>query len=172
VLIESYDLEIFTPPCEPGAERYTAVAHLAANIAEALPLLNASLAGGAYHRAADALIWKSGRHSVAFHAHKIAVSNVADRDEAVTALQQMVELVNQTWERRAEITPDYSTRPRPIPLAIFKLLPQTNCKLCGEPTCYTFAAKVAVGQKSLEDCPPLLAAEHAERYDALRSLVP
>ena len=28
MLIEHYDLEVFTPPCEPGAERYSAVARL------------------------------------------------------------------------------------------------------------------------------------------------
>ena len=27
MLIEDYDLELFTPPCEPGAERFGARAH-------------------------------------------------------------------------------------------------------------------------------------------------
>jgi ArsR family metal-binding transcriptional regulator len=171
VLIEHYDLEIFTPPCEPGAERHTAVAHLVTDIAEALPLLNATLPGAVYHRTADALIWKTGERSVAFHAHKIALSNVADRDSAHAAIVQMVDLVNQTWERRGEIAPDYSIRQRPKHLAIYKLLPQTNCKRCGEPTCYTFAAKIAAGHKSLEDCPPLLEAEYAGRLAALQAIV-
>jgi hypothetical protein len=26
--IENYDLEVFTPPCDPGAERFAAKAHL------------------------------------------------------------------------------------------------------------------------------------------------
>jgi hypothetical protein len=28
VLIENYDLELFTPPCHPGAETWSAVARL------------------------------------------------------------------------------------------------------------------------------------------------
>jgi ArsR family metal-binding transcriptional regulator len=36
-------------------------------------------------------------------------------------------------------------------MAIFKLLPQTNCKQCGEPTCYTFALKLAASQRKLAD---------------------
>jgi len=38
---------------------------------------------------------------------------------------------------------------------VYKLLPQTNCKQCGEPTCYTFALKLAASQKKITDCPPL-----------------
>jgi acetyl-CoA decarbonylase/synthase complex subunit gamma len=36
---------------------------------------------------------------------------------------------------------------------IFKLLPKTNCKKCGFPTCLAFAMKLAQRQASLEKCP-------------------
>jgi acetyl-CoA decarbonylase/synthase complex subunit gamma len=36
---------------------------------------------------------------------------------------------------------------------IFKLLPKTNCKKCGHPTCLAFAMKLAQRQATLEDCP-------------------
>jgi acetyl-CoA decarbonylase/synthase complex subunit gamma len=36
---------------------------------------------------------------------------------------------------------------------IFKLLPKTNCKKCGHPTCLAFAMKLAQRQASIEDCP-------------------
>jgi len=38
-------------------------------------------------------------------------------------------------------------------LQIFKLLPNTNCKKCGYPTCLTFAMKLAAGKEALEKCP-------------------
>jgi len=38
-------------------------------------------------------------------------------------------------------------------LEIYKLLPQTNCKECGFPTCLAFAMKLAAKQVSLSDCP-------------------
>ncbi|MDP6490375.1 MAG: acetyl-CoA decarbonylase/synthase complex subunit gamma [Kiritimatiellia bacterium] len=38
-------------------------------------------------------------------------------------------------------------------LDIFKLLPKTNCKECGCPTCLAFAMKLAQKQASLDDCP-------------------
>jgi len=36
---------------------------------------------------------------------------------------------------------------------IFKLLPKTNCKECGEPTCLAFAMKLAAGKAELSACP-------------------
>lgn len=36
---------------------------------------------------------------------------------------------------------------------IFKLLPKTNCKKCGFPTCLAFAMKLAQRQATLESCP-------------------
>ena len=38
-------------------------------------------------------------------------------------------------------------------LDIFKLLPKTNCKECGHPTCLAFAMALASSKASLESCP-------------------
>ncbi|MHB1347140.1 MAG: (Fe-S)-binding protein, partial [Candidatus Humimicrobiaceae bacterium] len=38
-------------------------------------------------------------------------------------------------------------------LDIFKLLPKTNCKDCGFPTCLAFAMQLAAGKIELEKCP-------------------
>src|SRR4030065_411756 len=122
MLIEHHDLDVFTPPCDPGAERFSAVARLTADISEALPYLNATLRGAIYHPAANALTWKKGGHNVAFHAHEIATSNVEDQDAAVKELEGLIALVNRTWERAAEITPDHETRQRPTPKAGAKML--------------------------------------------------
>lgn len=71
MLIEKYDLEIFTPPCDPGAERYASRARLNVDIAEVLPYLNATLRGAVYLPEAKALTWKKGGHNIAFHAYEL-----------------------------------------------------------------------------------------------------
>ena len=38
-------------------------------------------------------------------------------------------------------------------LQIYKLLPRTNCKECGFPTCLAFAMKLAAKQADLSACP-------------------
>jgi ArsR family metal-binding transcriptional regulator len=171
MLIEKYDVEVFTPPCEPGAERYAARARLTVDISEVLPYLNATLRGAIYHSSANALTWKKGGHNIAFHAYEVAASNVNDREGAEKELRGLIDLVNRTWERRAEVTPDTATRQRPTPMAIYKLLPNTNCKQCGEATCYSFALKLAVSQKKLADCPPLREPQYIEKLAALQEIV-
>jgi ArsR family metal-binding transcriptional regulator len=56
-------------------------------------------------------------------------------------------------------------------MAIFKLLPNTNCKKCGEPTCYTFALKLATSQKNLADCPPLAEPQFADQRAGLEAIL-
>jgi ArsR family metal-binding transcriptional regulator len=171
MLIDKYDIEVYTPPCDPGAERYAAKAHLNVDISEALTYLNATLRGALYLPTANALTWKKGGHNIAFHAYEIATSNVEDRSAAEKELKGLVDLVNRTWERRAEITPDMTTRQRPTPMALFKLLPQINCKQCGELTCYTFALKLAAAQKHLADCPQLAEPQYTDKRLGLEAII-
>lgn len=171
VLIEDYTLEVFTPECSPGATRYAAKARLVADISPVLPYLNATLRGAVYYHAAQALIWKKAGHAAAFHPHEIATSNVEDREEARREIEELIELVNRTWARRAEITPDTETRPRPTPMAVYKLLPHTNCKLCGEATCYNFALKLTAAKRPIGDCPVLQAPDWAAQLAALEELL-
>ena len=169
-LIEDYDLELFTPPCVPGAERWSGVARLRVDIREALPYLNATLSGSVYSRGAKALTWKNGGRSSAFHADRIMASNLEDRAEAEEVIRGLIETVNRTWQKRAEIEPDFDPHQRPTPMAIFQLLPGTNCRQCGQPTCFNFALKVAAGQQKPEDCPPLLQPELAGQLAQLRAI--
>jgi ArsR family metal-binding transcriptional regulator len=171
MLIEHYDLEVFTPPCEPGAERFAARARLLTDISDVLPYLNATLRGAVYNPAARALTWKKGGHNIAFHAYEIATSNVEDRQAATKEIEGLVELVNRTWERRAEITPDSEMHRRPTAMEVYKLLPATNCKQCGQPTCWSFALKLVAGQIHLDACGSLLEPGYAGPLAQLQALI-
>lgn len=54
------------------------------------------------------------------------------------------------------------------PLQIYRLLPRTNCRLCGAATCYAFAFDLISRSRSLPDCPPLQQEEFAENLQALK----
>ena len=168
--IDKYDLEVFTPPCEPGGERFSAIARLATDIREVLPYLNATLRGAVYNAAAPALIWTKASHRVAFHPFQIAVSNVADRDSAIKEVKGLVKLVNRTWEQHADIEPKFEERRRALPMEVYKLLPHTNCKACGQETCFVFAAKLTLGQVDLLACPVLQEPPYADRLARLQEM--
>jgi len=48
-------------------------------------------------------------------------------------------------------------------MAVFKLLPQTNCRKCNEATCLAFAAAVFQGKRPLSDC-PFVSPEDLDRF--------
>jgi len=58
------------------------------------------------------------------------------------------------------------------PLNLYKQLPQTNCKECGEQTCMAFAAGIIERKKKVEDCTPLVKEKkYAKKLETLRSIV-
>jgi ArsR family metal-binding transcriptional regulator len=171
MLINNHDLEVFSPPCAPGADRFSAVARLTTDISEVLPYLNATLRGAVYNHTAKALTWKKGGRNIAFHSYKIAAGNLEDRAEAEQVIQGLIKTVNRIWERRAEMTPDFETHQRPTPMAVYQLLPGTNCKGCGEQTCFAFALKLAASQKKIADCPPLFEPAYVDKLAAIQAIV-
>lgn len=54
------------------------------------------------------------------------------------------------------------TNPILSPLAIYKILPKTNCGRCLLPSCLAFAAAVVAGRKKLHECPGLEPERSAE----------
>ncbi|MBN1954408.1 MAG: hypothetical protein JW900_05080, partial [Anaerolineae bacterium] len=72
MLIDNYDLEVKSVPCEPGAEEFTAIVRLNVDIGLVLPYLNRTLRGAMYNTQAPSLAWKKGRRNVAFWSYKIA----------------------------------------------------------------------------------------------------
>ncbi len=57
------------------------------------------------------------------------------------------------------------------PIEVYKLLPGTNCKECGETNCMAFAAKLVNREATLKECPPLLEPKHSASYEKLWALL-
>jgi len=167
MLIERYDVEVTTPPCEPGAERFNAAARFGVDISDVLPYLNAVWRGAIYDHVNHFLTWRTGGRSITVRPHEIAVSRLEDRDEAERVVESLVERINRTWERRNEIEPSTERRQRLKALEVYKLLPGTNCKSCGQPTCFVFAAKLAAGEVDVEKCAPRFTDAYAKKRENL-----
>jgi acetyl-CoA decarbonylase/synthase complex subunit gamma len=57
------------------------------------------------------------------------------------------------------------------PIDVYKLLPKTNCKECGEANCMAFATKIVNREVSIDQCPPLLKKENAKAYGQLKEML-
>ena len=57
------------------------------------------------------------------------------------------------------------------PIDVYRLLPRTNCRECGEPNCMAFATRVVNGELTIEACPPLRKEEYRTAHDDLALLM-
>ncbi len=57
------------------------------------------------------------------------------------------------------------------PIDVYKLLPKTNCKECGEDNCMAFATKIVNREINVDQCPPLLKKENEKAYNQLREML-
>ncbi|UCD82940.1 MAG: Fe-S cluster protein [Desulfobacterales bacterium] len=155
MLLESYTKEIFNSECQPGAMAVHCFAHLDQDVGEAIPYLNAALGGFTFTKDPPSVTFKVHGKLITVHAKKIAINALKDQEEATKIIEWLKREINSAWENREKIEPLYESAPQPKIIEILKLLPKTNCKECGQPTCMVFAAQMAEGAKGPEDCPPL-----------------
>ena len=171
MLLKTYSKEIFRPECNPGFESVHCIAHLDQNIEPVLPYLNAVLGGFEYLKNPPAVIFRSQGKLITVHGTKIAINALRDEAEADKILKWLEREINETWQNRANIHPSYEGAPKPKVIKILKLLPRTNCRDCGMPTCMVFAVRMAEGIKGVEDCPELDQENRAKLEDYMRQFV-
>ena len=71
----------------------------------------------------------------------------------------------------SEIEPNYSKGADLKALDLYKLLPGTNCKECGEPTCLAFAVKLAGQEAGILKCNPFFSDKYQEKRKVLFELL-
>lgn len=161
---------VLLAPCVADPDRLRLIAHLGGDLAEALPYLNAELPQGSYVVALPVLTFMDGPRMVSVFRDRIAVAKAGDIVDAWTALERVRVLVNDVWERRAQITPSFELRQRPSALEILKRLPGTNCKACGQATCMAFAWAVWRGEAEPRLCAPVFEGERGDLKEALLTI--
>jgi ArsR family metal-binding transcriptional regulator len=170
MLINKYDIEMFSPPCDPGSPIWVSILKTDADLGPVMPYVNASVKNGCYQPKAPALVWGDGVYKYSLRDNVINIKPLKDRKHAERTAKKAVDFINDIWERREGITPDHTTRVPPKLLDILRFLPRTNCGKCGMASCMAFAAQVVEGEKDIEDCPPLLEEGAEEKLAGLREL--
>lgn len=169
MLLKSYNLEIFNSKCQPGAMSVHCFAHLDQDVSEALPYLNSVLGGFEYIKSPASVTFKAHGKLITVHGKKIAVNALKDETEARKIVEWLKREINDAWENKETIGACYEGAPRPKVIEILKLLPKTNCRKCGEPTCMVFAAQMADDIKGVKDCPDLDDPRKKELQNYLKS---
>ena len=166
--IENFD--IFRPKMDATKEVLHAIATFTADISPAFPYVNAELGGWDYNQANQVLLLKlSDGKWITLHPHKIAIRGIRDLEEAHNLVAWVQRQINEIYERRETITPRAVSQAGLKVIEILKLLPMTNCKVCGYLTCMAYAAALREGEIGLKDCSPLWEEKYQEKREKLQA---
>jgi len=154
-------------PCVADTTKIRIIAHVSGDQTEVFPYLNAEMEAASYNRHGPTFTFMDGYRMISLYPRRIAMAKADEIVDAWRVLEMIRCRVNEVWARRAEIEPDFEMRQRPPALEIYKRLPGTNCRQCGELTCLAFAVQVNLGQAPLERCKPVFAGEYGHLKDAL-----
>jgi ArsR family metal-binding transcriptional regulator len=144
-----------TLPClaEPG--KIIVIGQPCRSLTEVIPYLATLPSVIAFNPETLTLTFRRPRGFMTLYPEKVYITQVLDSQEGLELLAALVEAVNATWENRTELVAITTARRAPRWLDIWTLLPQTNCKQCGEATCMAFAAALLQQTRTLTECLPL-----------------
>lgn len=148
-----------TLPClaEPG--KIIVIGKPNRSLADVLPYL-ATLPGIiAYDPDAQTLTFRRPAGFMTLYADRVYITQLGSPDEGLELLATLKDAINATWDYREQLTAVTQARHAPRPLDVWTLLPQTNCRQCGEATCMAFAVGLLQHQRSVIECLPLHADE-------------
>ena len=157
-------------PCLADASKIRFHASASVDLSPVLPYLNAVLLKAIYNPNSQSLTLYRDYRIICLQGRLITGAKADDIEDARSILNWLKSLINDTWERRSEITPSYDRRERLTPLPVFELLPRTNCRKCG-PTCLAFALEVAAERLNVIRCGPLFDATYQPQRRRLLELL-
>lgn len=171
--VESVQL-VKTLPClaEPG--KLIVIGWPSRSLDGVLPLVAAVAPNViAFNPAAGTLTLRRKPGFITFYPDRVMITQVMDSDEGLDLLDAVRDLLNQCWAHRDTIQPVTGVRRAPRPLDVWTLLPQTNCKQCGEATCMAFAFALLLNKQVPDACLPLASdPAFADRRAQLEAMMP
>ncbi len=170
--LESISL-VKTLPClaEPG--KIIVIGEPSRRLDEVLPYLATLPNVISYNPESCTLTLRRQPGFISLYSEKAYITKVLDAEEGLQLFKALVDAINATWDHREELVAMTARKSAPRPLDIWTLLPQTNCKKCGEATCMAFACNLLLQERELDECTPLQEDQaFTERRATLQAMLP
>ena len=158
---------MFFGPCMADEKRVRLTAHSTGDLTQVLSYINSTMPKACFNAGQCTLTFMEGSRMVTLYPRRIAIGKADNLIDSWSTLEKIRLLVNRTWAQRETITPLLAQRSKPPALEIYKRLPRTNCRECGEQTCMSFAVSLWQGEAAPSECRPLFAPENAALRAAL-----
>jgi ArsR family metal-binding transcriptional regulator len=163
MLLKGYKKDMFLPECNSNFQSLHCIAYLDEDITEVLPYMNTELGGRQYMKEPPSVTFAVHGRLITLHSRKIAINALESPEQADKIMEWLKLQINEIWSRRSEIEPSCKSAAVPKLIDLLKMMPGTNCKKCGQPTCMVFCTQLIDGGRYPEDCTEL-------SRDSLRAL--
>ena len=157
--------------CIADPRKIRFIARIDRDVSDILPYVNSVVKEAIYNKNMPSLTLTKGGRLITIHPTTIAAGKIIDEEDACLIIEELKGIMNDCYARRGEIEPDYEMRRKLSPLDIYKLLPETNCGACGEPSCMAFAVKLAGGDAPLSQCGEIYTEAFIEKREALTRIL-
>ena len=117
------------------------------------PYINASREDAQYFDSPQRIQFIIDDAQCTLYAHEIIAAAFKDYDDALLFSEKLIRFLNDLHATRHTIKPDYRTVEPLSALDLYRLLPKSNCKKCGFPSCLAFAAELSKGRTTSAECP-------------------
>lgn len=153
-------------PCIADETKLRLIAHISGDMTEVFPYMNTEMRGACYNPNGPMLTFMDGHRLITIYPHRIAIGKADEIIDAWRTLEKIRCLTNDIYARRATITPSHAMRKKPPAIDVYKRLPGTNCRECGQKTCMAFALTLWSGNARPFMCKPIFEGEYAHLKDA------
>lgn len=161
-----------TLPCLAYPGRIIVIGKPALPLDEVIPYLATLPSIIAYNPEQRTLTFRRQPGFLTVQRDEVYITQVKDVPEGLELLAALTESINAVWDHRDQLVAVTTAKRTPRPLDVWALLPQTNCKQCGEATCMAFAVGLLQQTRTLDECPPLQAdANFSDRRVTLETML-
>ncbi|MCL5097743.1 MAG: hypothetical protein M1608_09505 [Candidatus Omnitrophica bacterium] len=147
-------------PCVPDVTTIRLIAHIAANLSDVFPYLNTEMVQAMYCREVETFTYMDAYRLISVYDRRITIAKADELVDAWHTRENIRCRVNEIWGRRHSIEPSWEMRKKPPAFEIYKRLPGTNCRACGEKTCLAFSVRLWSGEIKPSLCTPIFTGEY------------
>lgn len=99
------------------------------------------------------------------------VSKISSKVDAIETLEYIKYIINDCYDKKSEITPNYNSKNLISAVDIYEYLPKINCGKCGVTTCLEFADKLMKGQFNPNRCVHLYEVSNKDNKEEVENMV-
>jgi len=157
-------------PCIADKTKFRIIARAEPSLGGALKLMEPLFPRARYSEKIGALIIQKGNILItAYSTGNITMTMISGENEAKQILEELKRTINEAIAKG--VTPVSREKIKVDHSEIYEYLPKTNCKICGEQSCYTFAIRLMGRETTLDKCTPLLEPKYATNLEHLMALL-